>query len=51
MHGLNKTKQTFVEKDTSWQDRIHDMAVGCLVKNQMPEPEVNIIYLFCHIIE
>ena len=31
-------------KDTSWQDRILDMAVDCLVKDKMPNPEVNVTY-------
>ena len=35
-----------VEKDTSWQDTIFDMAVDCLVKNKMPHPEVIMIICF-----
>ena len=33
-------------KDTSWQDRILHMAVDCLVKDKMPNPEVNETYPF-----
>ena len=30
-----------VEKDTSWQDRIFDFCVNCVVSGEVPKPEVN----------